>query len=301
MVDITVFTPTYNRADTLHRVRDSLLAQTLAFSRFEWLIVDDGSTDGTRELVETWMDGPITVRYTWQPNAGKHVAWNRAVSDARGELFVCMDSDDACVPGALDRFVSLWATEKRPELAGILVRCQTPTGVPIGPAFPKTDSADFIELVLIHGFQVEMWMALRSDVLRANPFPEVRVRYLPEITILHKISCHHRLLLHDECLRVYFAGNEGRADQITRISGMRYAKGLALMHKSLLDNSWRFLRQAPIKIGQSAFHFDRFSLHGGGSIERQIASLEQPPARALCWSLLPAAYALYLLDMYRGR
>ncbi len=304
MVAITVFTPTYNRVDTLHRVRDSLLAQTIDPARFEWVIVDDGSTDGTRELVETWMRDPFTIRYVRQPNAGKHVAWNRGVSEARGELFTCLDSDDACLPESLERFVSLWAgtgIETRKDLVGVLVRCQTPQGAPIGLPFPKTETADFVELMLFHGLRGETWMAMRTDVLRDSPFPEVRVPYLPETVLLHRISRHHRWLLRDECLRVYFTADEGRADQISRIPGSRYATGLALMHRALLDHSWRFLGRVPIHFVRSALHFGRFSLHSDVPIHRQIAALEQPRARALCWSLLPGAYALYAMDKYRVR
>jgi glycosyltransferase involved in cell wall biosynthesis len=301
MVTVTVFTPTYNRAETLHRVRDSLCRQTLDPDRFEWVVVDDGSTDGTRELVETWMGGPFAIRYAWQPNAGKHVAWNRGVADARGELFTCLDSDDACSSQALERFASLWeatSNEKRSHLAGILVRCQTPDGVPVGPAFPKVDTADFVELVLLHGIHQETWMALRTELLRKNLFPEVRVPYLPEGVLLHKIARHYRWLLHDECLRTYFGG---RPDQITKLPGWRYAEGMALMHQAMLDHNWRFLWNVPMQFFRSSIHFGRFSLHAGLSISRQIRALEQPNARALCWSVLPAVYALYAVDKYRAR
>ena len=77
----TVFTPTFNRADTLSRVYDSLSAQT--FDDFEWLIIDDGSTDGTRKLVTSWQhDSTFPIRYLHQPNAGKHLAHNWAVEEA---------------------------------------------------------------------------------------------------------------------------------------------------------------------------------------------------------------------------
>ena len=81
----TVFTPTFNRADTLSRVYDSLSAQT--FDDFEWLIIDDGSTDGTRKLVTSWQhDSTFPIRYLHQPNAGKHLAHNWAVEEALGAI-----------------------------------------------------------------------------------------------------------------------------------------------------------------------------------------------------------------------
>ncbi len=93
----TIFTPTYNRAHTLHRVFDSLRAQTLR--DFEWLLIDDGSIDGTEGLVAGWaQSADFPVRYLRQDHAGKHIARNRALGEARGHFFACLDSDDAFGP-----------------------------------------------------------------------------------------------------------------------------------------------------------------------------------------------------------
>src|SRR5437764_8622953 len=103
----TVFTPTYNRAHTIKRVFDSLSAQTLR--EFEWLVVDDGSTDKTSELIAAWakaVDFPI--RYFRQEHSGKHIAYNLAVRAARGQFFLTLDSDDGCVPHALERIAYHW-------------------------------------------------------------------------------------------------------------------------------------------------------------------------------------------------
>ena len=95
---ITVFTPAYNRAHLIHRVYDSLKAQT--YREFEWIIVDDGSSDNTEEVVKGYMvqDNFFDIRYFYQTNQGKHMATNRAVQEARGELFITIDSDDGCKP-----------------------------------------------------------------------------------------------------------------------------------------------------------------------------------------------------------
>src|SRR5260370_42664596 len=82
----TVFTPTYNRAHTLHRVYDSLRAQTLR--DFEWLVVDDGSTDDTPGLITQWTKATdFPIRYFKQGRSGKHFAHNLAVREARGKMF----------------------------------------------------------------------------------------------------------------------------------------------------------------------------------------------------------------------
>lgn len=91
---LTIFTPTYNRAHTLGRLYESLKNQTL--KNFEWLIIDDGSTDQTEKIVQQFIDENILViRYIKQRNAGKQAAWNKAVQNAKGDLFCGVDSDDA--------------------------------------------------------------------------------------------------------------------------------------------------------------------------------------------------------------
>ena len=97
-----MFTATYNRAHTLHRVFDSLRAETVR--GFEWLVVDDGSTDGTKALIAQWAAAAdFPIRYFKQDRSGKHAAHNRAVAEACGQFFLPLDSDDAYPPRALER------------------------------------------------------------------------------------------------------------------------------------------------------------------------------------------------------
>lgn len=104
---ITVFTPTYNRAYILGTLYRSLQRQS--FRNFEWLIVDDGSSDGTRELVESWQreDNPFSIHYIYQENGGKCRAINRGLEAAQGELFFTVDSDDYLTDDALEK-VNRW-------------------------------------------------------------------------------------------------------------------------------------------------------------------------------------------------
>jgi glycosyltransferase involved in cell wall biosynthesis len=98
---ITIFTPTYNRAYSLRRLYDSLCKQTS--NDFEWLVVDDGSTDDTENLINSFIaDGKVDIRYFKQANGGKHRAINFGVREARGELFFIVDSDDQVTPDAVE-------------------------------------------------------------------------------------------------------------------------------------------------------------------------------------------------------
>lgn len=104
---ITVFTPTYNRAYIIENLYRSLKRQT--YTDFEWLVVDDGSTDNTEELFNAWKseENPISIRYYKQPNGGKCRAINKALDLADGELFFTVDSDDYLTDDALEK-VKLW-------------------------------------------------------------------------------------------------------------------------------------------------------------------------------------------------
>lgn len=107
---ITVFTPTYNRGYILENLYRSLQRQ--GYRDFEWLIVDDGSSDGTQQLVEQWMreENPFPIRYHRQENGGKCRAINKGLELARGELFFTVDSDDYLTDDALEK-VARWETE----------------------------------------------------------------------------------------------------------------------------------------------------------------------------------------------
>jgi len=104
---VTVFTPTYNRQKQLKGLYDSLCTQK--FHDFEWLIVDDGSEDNTADVIKEWIkEGKIDIRYHYQQNNGKHIAMNWAVANAKGVLFVTMDSDDVFRDDGIKIMVNAW-------------------------------------------------------------------------------------------------------------------------------------------------------------------------------------------------
>lgn len=107
---ITVFTPTYNRAHLIGRLYDSLRAQT--FRDFEWLVIDDGSSDGTEKLFDVWKEdsNDFVIRYVYAENKGKMKEMNAAMELAEGELFFTVDSDDRLTPDALEK-IDAWERE----------------------------------------------------------------------------------------------------------------------------------------------------------------------------------------------
>ena len=106
---LTVFTPTYNRAYCLHQCYESLVRQTC--KDFVWMIIDDGSTDNTKDLVDQWLkNNLIDIEYIWQENQGMHGAHNTAYDSIKTELNVCIDSDDYMPDDAVEKIISMWKT-----------------------------------------------------------------------------------------------------------------------------------------------------------------------------------------------
>ena len=119
MPTLTVFTPAYNRAHTITRTYESLCRQTC--KDFTWLVVDDGSTDGTRALIEQWIAaGVIDIRYIYQANQGMHGAHNTAYRNITTELNTCIDSDDYMPDDAVQQIVDFWKAHGSDRYAGII-------------------------------------------------------------------------------------------------------------------------------------------------------------------------------------
>ena len=137
MKRITVFTPTYNRSHCLHRCYESLLRQSSM--DFLWLIIDDGSTDNTRELVESWQrqKNPFEIRYAYKENGGLHTAYNMAIELADTELFVCIDSDDWMPEDAIERIVKIWEEVSPKGYVGIMGIDRYADGRCVGGEFPE--------------------------------------------------------------------------------------------------------------------------------------------------------------------
>ena len=134
---ITVYTPTFNRAYVLENLYNSLIRQTV--QNFDWLIIDDGSNDNTRELVSKWIeDDLIKITYKFQNNKGKMEALNFAHDLISRELNVCVDSDDYLVDDAIEIILSEWEKVKgNKKIAGLVGLDVFKTGEVVGTKFPE--------------------------------------------------------------------------------------------------------------------------------------------------------------------
>lgn len=169
MPTLTIFTPTYNRADTLHLCYESLCRQTCR--DFEWLVIDDGSTDGTRELVEGWQEEKkIPITYFYQENQGMHGAHNTAYRLIKTELNTCIDSDDYMPDDAVEKIVSFWKQQGNREVAGIIALNVDFKGKLIGIRLPEGVKRITVGGFYNHGGRGDKKLIYRTEVI--NSYPE---------------------------------------------------------------------------------------------------------------------------------
>lgn len=169
MPTITVFTPAYNRAHTIGRTYESLLKQSN--KDFKWLIVDDGSTDNTKELVEEWLkrDNGFEVQYIYKENGGMHTAHNVAYENIDTELNVCIDSDDCLADDAINKILDKWNEVKDQGYAGIIGLDSDLEGNIIGKGFPKNLKETTLGGYYENGGAGDKKLVYRTDVIKQYP------------------------------------------------------------------------------------------------------------------------------------
>ena len=291
----TVFTPSRDRARTLPRVYDSLRVQT--FRDFEWLIVDR-SEDGTRQLVEKWQaESDLPIRYIPQTDWGKPAAFNQGVQEAQGELFLTLDSDDSCVPNALERFKFHWDSipaSERDRFSAVTALCKDQNGNLVGDKFPRDVlDSDTIEMVFRYAVKGEKWGFQRTEVLKQFPFPRVaETKIISENVVWFALSRKFKTRFVNEVLRTYYT-DDGASDHLsTHAPEARYARD-AVSYKYMLDELMDWLLRYPKDLVFSSIGFSRCSFGLGKSPLTQLRELHSLTARLAVAFSLPFGFVVY--------
>ncbi len=299
----TVFTPTYNRAHTLPRLYESLKKQT--FKDFEWVIVDDGSMDNTREIVFGWIgESSFPIRYFYQENSGKHVAVNRGVEAAKGEFFLIVDSDDWLVPDALEKLKRHWdkaPEDVKPYLAGVIGLDQDPSGSIIGTPYPKDELiSDIVEIYYNLGVKGDKSGFYRIAVLKQFPFPVFEgEKFLPESTVWNRIAEHYKCLFVNDIVAIC----DYQPDGLTH-RGWVHAMNSPCGMKSSLLQVLILKRELPLlSMFRRAVSYARFSFHCGMGVFAQSSEIKKKaPHRYFLWFMgWILGYGLYLRDKVKLR
>lgn len=239
MKTITVFTPTYNRAYCLHRVYESLCKQNQ--DSFIWLVIDDGSTDNTKELVQGWTEEKkIEIQYIYQSNMGMHSTYNTAYKNITTELNVCIDSDDYMADNAIELVLDFWDEHKSEEYAGMVGLDATSNGNIIGNKLPDNLYSSTLE-ELYHKYKVkgDKKLVYRTEVVRKYPeYPSFDgENFVPHGSLFLQIDKDYELLCLNKVLCIVEYMEDGSSRNIIKQymkhpQGFRYARKIEMEYSS---------------------------------------------------------------------
>ena len=303
----TIFTPIYNRAHTIHRVWDSLQTQT--FRDFEWLCVDDGSSDNIGEILEQYKkeaDFPVTILVQPQ-NRGKHMAWNRAAEAAKGELFVVADSDDAFLPQTLQRFSEVWDElgDDRDHFSGVNCLCQNDkSGQIVGDHYPANPfDSNSLEMNFIHNITGEKWGCVRTDLIRRFPFPDVPGTHFAENYVWYGLARDYQIRCINEPLRIFFEAEDvGRLSHEKKVAipESRYL-AMYLWNKLHLNMNGDFMLRKPKELIVTIANMGRTGKVIKKGLFQGMGDLSRGWVKLLFLMLYPLSFYLFLRDNRRGR
>lgn len=192
----TVFTPTYNRAYRIEALYESLKNQT--FKDFEWLIVDDGSSDDTRELITKWLyESSLCIRYFYKENGGKCRAMNVGIDEAKGDLFFVVDSDDVLPANALERINYYYEQVKNDDTFGGVcgLKCYA-DGQPTDGHLPEK-IVDW--LYVNRNYKGDTAVVFKTKVVQQYKFPDYKgEKYCAPGFVYNKIGSKYKLRFFDE-------------------------------------------------------------------------------------------------------
>lgn len=217
-MQLTIVTPTYNRADKLPALYESLCQQTS--DEFHWLVVDDGSQDGTKQVIEKMeQEGRLLISYLYKPNGGKHTALNLAIKTVKTELFFIVDSDDVFTPDAVETILRDWDRVRDQDLCGIGYLRGYDSSKVIGNLYTADGLVDtFINERYnrgINGDKAEVWVT--KCLQEAGGFPEYPgERFISESVLWIKLARKRKMLFRNKIIYIteYLSGglsDSGRA------------------------------------------------------------------------------------------
>ena len=168
-IPLTVFTPAFNRANTLPRTYESLKKQEN--KNIIWLIIDDGSSENTAELVKSWIneENDFEIQYIYKENGGMHTSHNVAYENIKTTLNICIDSDDCLAAGAVDEILQKWEKIKDQDYAGIIGLDADLKGQIIGKGFPTGLMETTLGDYYANGGSGDKKLVYRTDIIKMYP------------------------------------------------------------------------------------------------------------------------------------
>ncbi len=211
MIRLTIFTPTYNRKKELSKLYDSLQKQS--DTRFKWLIVDDGSKDGTEDIIKEFKkDSRFDIIYTYQKNSGKYIAHNKGAELCDTEYFICIDSDDVLEENAVETIYH-YMSKMQEKSIGIIFPRKSKENMKNDGWNEIKRFIDIIDLKYIYKIKGETSILIKTKYLREETFPVIEnEKFMSEEILYQKLAKHGKL----EFVNVPICQFEYKDDGLTR-------------------------------------------------------------------------------------
>jgi len=293
MKTLTVFTPTYNRAYCLHKCYESLVQQSN--QDFLWLIIDDGSGDNTKELVESWIkDNKIAIQYHYQENLGMHGGHNAAYRLIETPLNVCIDSDDSIAEGAVQKILDSWQLIKdEPKFAGLVALDEDQDGKLIGTKIPEhIKETTLYDLYNSHGVLGDKKLVYKTEVVKQYPaYPIFEgERFVPLGYLYQLIDQDYKLLPLNEVLCVVEYMTDGSSMNMLK-QYRRHPRGFAFSRKSRMKLAKNFKDKF-----KNAIHYVSSSM-----FIKNGSFFKESPKKFITFLAIPFGVALNLYIRYKTK
>ncbi|MEX9912190.1 glycosyltransferase family 2 protein [Providencia huaxiensis] len=241
---IAIFTPSFNRKHTLTRCYNSITAQVSNFFSLEWFLIDDGSTDGTNELLDQFIaENKIKINYHYQPNSGKQAAWNKAIAlSLEHDFFIGLDSDDIFIDGALVKLIEyLNIVYNDDSLIGL--RCQAvreSTNTVDSKFLSNTTTVESWFNEIRNGQYGERIDVFKPKIINNFLFPvNENIKFIPESWLYCNISKEYKFLYVNIPVSKFFDLHDHI--RLSKASKSKHATGQIIARKAIIKNT-------PIKI-----------------------------------------------------
>lgn len=305
---VSVLTATWNRAHVLDRVYNSLNRQRER--NFEWVVVDDGSTDNTPALMKQWAyeaEFPI-IYYRYDNNRGQTPALNTGRTLVSGDYTLRLDSDDALLEDAMET-ISYWRSETGVDamwnVCGLAFRCIDDLGKIVGSDHlpQKVFQVTNREARYRYGLTFDFVRVMKTSQLKEQAFDELtNSENVPPSIYWNRLSDRYDTLYIDHPIRRYFR-NDGEARLSDRMAGkaIKWPRGNYLRALTILNEDIGYLRHDPKVFLNAARKITRLGLHVGRPLRRQLGDLTSIRARVLWIAGMPGGLAGYVRDRITGR
>jgi glycosyltransferase involved in cell wall biosynthesis len=299
---LTIFTATYNRAYTLERVYNSLINQKNY--KFEWLIVDDGSIDETKTIIENFKnnDPPFEINYIYKLNGGKHSTYEYCSKYAKGEYYISLDSDDELTPNTVEiayKYINEIKIRKLDYVAGIVGNVIDHEENMIGRCLQENLTPLDYGLFLLEKNFGDKFEILRTKLLKEFKFPEANnEKYVPESCYLHQIAKKYKIIT------ISHVGTRKWIDKRNDHLNDRYEKnfnreGRRLAYKFILINSYRLVTPYPILMIKIITEYIITSIELKILLIEQFKEIENKYSRILWMLAVPISLVRFIIEKYK--